>query len=198
MKQKLAILMAIVCWATLITQFVLMLQTFLLTKPEITIRFFSYFTILTNTLVAIYYSLVVFKKGTSSIATPTVVYITIVGLVYQLLLRATWSPTGLQMLVDELLHSVIPAATVVYWYAFERSSSIKYSQITKWLLYPLLYLVFILVRGHYAGFYPYPFVHVENLGMQQVLINSGVLMLVFIGFSAAYVWLNNRQHKATT
>ncbi|MFZ5976285.1 MULTISPECIES: Pr6Pr family membrane protein [unclassified Hydrotalea] len=33
-----------------------------------------------------------------------------------------------------------------------------------WLIYPLLYLVYILIRGSFSGFYPYPFVNVLQIG----------------------------------
>ncbi|WP_395417704.1 Pr6Pr family membrane protein [Marinoscillum luteum] len=162
---------------------------------ETTIRFFSFFTILTNSLVAIYFTWWVLqhKKGNPSILnkpgtlTALTVYITIVGLVYQILLRPIWEPTGIQLVVDELLHSVIPVAVIVCWYLFEDKSLVSYRQIPQWLIYPLIYLVYILIRGNGSGFYPYPFVDVGSLGLSKVLINAMGLMALFVGISALYI-----------
>jgi hypothetical protein len=161
---------------------------------ETTIRFFSFFTILTNTLVAIYFTVVLFRikrwysaEGKPGVLTAITIYITIVGLVYQIILRSTWHPTGLQMIVDELLHTIIPIMVIIYWYIFEKKHSVKYDQILKWLIYPLIYLVFILIRGKLSGFYPYPFVDVGNLGLSRVMLNSAVLIIVFAALSAIFI-----------
>ncbi|MBL7878732.1 MAG: Pr6Pr family membrane protein, partial [Chryseobacterium gambrini] len=55
----------------------------------------------------------------------------IVGLIYQFLLRSTWNPSGMQKLVDELLHSVIPLLVLIYWYWYENKNNLKYGSILK-------------------------------------------------------------------
>ncbi|MEK6478439.1 Pr6Pr family membrane protein [Catalinimonas sp. 4WD22] len=182
------------CFAV-ITQYVLMIENSQTPVLETTVRFFSFFTILTNTLVALYFCTM--WLGSSSrlgklfqrrgVITAITVYITVVGLVYQLLLRQIWEPTGMQKLVDELLHSVNPLYFILYWYLYEDKAQLKWRFIPVWLLYPLIYLLYILVRGSFSGFYPYPFVNVSELGMSQVLLNSLGLMLVFIGFCVLYI-----------
>ncbi len=188
MKQKLALFIAILGFAIVILQFYLMMENRVESVPESVIRFFSYFTILTNTLLAISFSVQTFQKETIKILTPITVYITIVGMVYQILLRQTWSPTGLQMIVDELLHSIIPGLSVIYWFFYE-DSKLNYNQIPKWLIFPLVYLFYILIRGNYSGFYPYPFVDVSKFVLNQVLINSVGLMVVFVLFCVLFVWI---------
>lgn len=194
MKQKLALFLAILGWISIILQFYLMMETRTISRLESVIRFFSYFTILTNMILAISFSVQAFKKETIRILTPITVYITIVGLVYQILLRHTWSPTGLQMIVDELLHSIIPGLAIIYWFFYE-DNRLNYNHIPKWLIFPLLYLFYILIRGHYSGFYPYPFVDVSKFGLNQVLVNSGLLIVVFILFCAIFVWIKQPKSK---
>jgi len=170
-------------------QFYLMMENRTVSKLESIIRFFSYFTILSNLILAISFSVQTFQKETIKILTPVTVYITIVGLVYQILLRHTWSPTGLQRIVDESLHSVIPLVAIVYWFLFE-CRKLRYNQIPKWLIFPLAYLIYILIRGSYSGFYPYPFVDVN-----QVLINSGFMLIGFVVVSALLVWIRRLRIK---
>ena len=175
-----------------ITQFVLMLNNRVAPIPETVLRFFSFFTILTNTLVTVYFIVMTLKKpggfyrwmSRPGFLTAITVYIFIVGLVYQLILRSIWTPEGLQMVVDELLHSVIPVYALVFWYRYEEKSRLKWSMIPKWLIYPGVYLVFILLRGSVSGFYPYPFVHVGEIGLTRVMINAGVLISLFFVTSA--------------
>lgn len=199
MKRNLAILFALICWFAVITQYVLMMENRVTLPLETTIRFFSFFTILTNILVAFYFTLTVFhhdkperRFNSPGFLTAVAVYITIVGLVYQIVLRSMFKPAGLDFLVNELLHSVIPLIVIGFWYFYENTSSVNYSQIAKWMIYPLVYLIYILSRGSFSDYYPYPFVNVLNIGLQKVLLNSGILMFVFIGVSFAFVFVGKR------
>jgi hypothetical protein len=195
MRKKWSLFLAGIAWVAVLTQYFLMVENRVASVGETTIRFFSFFTILTNSLVAIYFTwwILLHKKENPSMLnkpgtlTALTVYITIVGLVYQVLLRPIWEPTGIQLVVDELLHSVIPLAVIVCWYLFEDKSLVSYRQIPQWLIYPLIYLAYILIRGNGSGFYPYPFVDVGSLGLSKVLINAMGLMVLFVGISALYI-----------
>ncbi|PZX61939.1 Pr6Pr family membrane protein [Hydrotalea sandarakina] len=195
MKKNISIFLALIVWFTVLTQYWLMIENRSASIGETTLRFFSFFTILTNSLVAIYFTLIVFKnkKGFFAIIdkpgtlTAITVYISIVGLIYQILLRHTWKPTGIQMIVDELLHTFIPIMVIVYWYFYENKSLITYKQIPKWLAYPLIYLVYILIRGKISNFYPYYFVNAGNLGLPKVLINAVGIAALFYALSALFI-----------
>ncbi len=80
-------------------------------------------------------------------------FILIVGVVYQVVLRQTWSPVGLQRLVDELLHTVIPPLVLLYWVLFAGRREASWRACGPWLLYPLAYLALVLIRGAWSGFY---------------------------------------------
>jgi hypothetical protein len=41
-----------------------------------------------------------------------------------------------------------------------------------WVLWPLAYFVYAMLRGAATGFYPYPFIDVDRLGYAQVLVNA--------------------------
>jgi hypothetical protein len=205
MKKILALLFACTAWFALIAQFYIMMENRLFPVPETVIRFFSYFTILTNMLVAVYFTLLslvkkervglIHQPGTLTAIT---IYITMVGTIYQVALRHVWEPQGLQRLVDELLHSVIPVLVIIFWSLYEMTKPVKYTDIFKWTIYPLVYLVFILVRGRGSSFYPYPFVDVTTLGMQKVLINSGVILLAFLVVAAIFLFIGKKLLKRQT
>lgn len=203
MKRLLSLLFAIIVWFAVLTQYYLMVENRASSISEMTIRFFSFFTILTNLLVAIYFTLVTLKSKSSSLSvlhkpgtlTAITTYITIVGLVYQIILRHLWQPKGLQIIVDELLHTLIPLIVIIYWYLYENKSLVTYKNIPKWLIYPLIYLVCILIRGKFSNFYPYPFINVTNLGLLKVGINSILLMALFVGLSVLFVKIGKAEKK---
>lgn len=200
MRKTLALLFCLIGWFAIIAQYYLMLKNSTVSFTETNIRFFSYFTILTNLIVALYFTRQVWNNPPSEnknpgILTGITVYIVIVGLVYQVILRSTWSPTGLQKAVDELLHSVIPVLVLIYWYLYENTSSLNYNQIPKWSIYPLLYLCYILIRGSFSGFYPYPFVDADTLGLLNVIANSIWILIFFIGLSMLLIRLGKFVHR---
>jgi len=195
MKKNLSLVFSLIAWFAVLTQYYLMIENRTSSIVETTIRFFSYFTILTNSLVAIYFTLIAMqikpgflkiidKPGTLTAIT---VYITTVGLVYQILLRHIWEPKGLQMIVDELLHTLIPIMVIIFWYFYENKALVIYKQIPKWLVYPLVYLSYILVSGKVSNFYPYPFIDVATIGLLKVLMNAVGLAAFFFILSAIFI-----------
>lgn len=185
-----AVIGAIISWGAVLLQLYLMLQNRTAPVAETLVRFFSFFTILTNMLVAICFTSILMSAreektffARSNTISATAVYILIVGIVYNLVLRSIWDPQGLQKLVDELLHAAVPLYFFLYWIIFVEKTHLHADRVYSWLIYPLVYLAFILVRGAVSGFYPYPFVNVSELGYGGVLKNSLILLGVFLLFS---------------
>ena len=191
MKRILALIFALIGWFAIIMQYYLMLQNSTLPFEEMTIRFFSYFTILTNLIVVVYFTSHIFKNPQkteySGMLTAITIYILIVGLIYQFVLRSAWSPTGMQKVVDELLHSVIPILVLSFWFLYENKSGLNNKQIAKWLIYPFIYLLYVLIRGNFSGFYPYPFIDVLTIGFSKVILNSFWILVFFVGLSMLFI-----------
>jgi hypothetical protein len=53
---KIELLFSLFCWITIITQFVVMIENSVASLTETTIRFFTFFTILSNILVAVVFT----------------------------------------------------------------------------------------------------------------------------------------------
>ncbi|WEK70147.1 MAG: Pr6Pr family membrane protein [Candidatus Chryseobacterium colombiense] len=187
----LSLIFALIGWFSVITQYDLMIENSQISFTETTIRFFSYFTILTNIIVTMYFTFRAFNFSPTikkpGILTAITIYILIVCLIYQIILRSAWAPTGLQKLVDELLHSIMPILVLMYWYLYENKKGLTYKQIPYWAIYPLLYLFYILIRGYFSDFYPYPFINVIHLGYFQVFINSFWVLLLFVALSMFFI-----------
>jgi hypothetical protein len=205
MKKAFLTIGTLLGWFALIAQFYLLIEHRVTIIPEAIIRYFSFFTILTNILVAITFTVLLTRQNSSwyhffsraNTLTAVTAYITLVGVVYQVILRAAWNPQGLQKIVDELLHSVIPALAILYWFLFVRKTGLKWKHVFPWAIYPVCYLLYILIRGAFSGFYPYPFVNVSNLGYKKVLINSGFTLLAFFLFAFLLIAIGRLTKRAT-
>ena len=180
-------------WVTLNNREVSILHTI--------IRFFSYFTILTNSLVAIYFTCIwlfpstklgqFFKKFNTT--TAITVYILVVGIIYNILLRNIWPVSGWGKVADELLHSFIPIYFLVYWIFFTERIQLKWSDALPWLYYPLAYFIYTLIRGTITHTYPYPFINVNKLGYQQTLINCIGVGIVFYGLFLLMIAISRKR-----
>jgi len=193
LKRTAAAILAIIGWAALVLQFWLLMRTagvMALSPIEATIRFFSYFTIQSNILAALVLTAFAFKGGPDEwlvhpfVRSAVAVYIAMVGLVYVVLLRHLWSPVGAQWIADVALHYVMPVGYLAFWLACVRKSGLRWYDPLLWLIYPLFYLGFLLVRGKLSGFYPYPFIDAKALGYAGVAANTAGLLVVCaaIGF----------------
>lgn len=179
--------MAIVGWCGLVIQLDLVLLARWTSGASLLgglVNYFSFFTVLTNTLVAVVLTCVATRqpsKGRTFFLQPWVtsgiaVSIIVVGVAYNLLLRQLWQPQGLQWLANEMLHDVMPVLFTLYWWFCVPKGSLRVRHIGVWVLYPVLYFAYTLLRGHLLGVYPYPFIDVEKLGYAQAFINAcGVL-----------------------
>lgn len=192
---KMAILLAVLGWFSVITQLILMIENRTASITETLIRFFSYFTILTNLLISIAFSSQALKGRSkwfpffSKPATQTAVtlYILVVGLVYNLILRAIWSPRGFQKVTDEMLHTIIPLLCLFYWIYFVNKKQLSWKNSFAWLIYPAIYSLVIGIRGEISGFYPYPFINVSDLGYPETLKNGMLLLAFFWGLSVVLI-----------
>ena len=178
-------------WFAVIAQLYLIITNRVVSVPGTVLRFFSYFTIDTNILVALCFTFIflgnksplgkLFTKATT--ITALTVYITIVGIVYNTILRLTWDPQGLARVVDELLHSVIPVYFILFWVIFTPTEGLKYKQAFSWLTYPLVYIFYAVIHGAITKFYPYMFVDVTRHGYGKVMFNAGLILLAIFVLS---------------
>ncbi|MFZ1071247.1 MAG: Pr6Pr family membrane protein [Methyloceanibacter sp.] len=195
---------AAVAWFALVLQY-----TLTVTKPgapflEATVRYFSFFTIITNVLVALALTLPWLAPESRagqffdrpSVRTAILAYIIIVAVIYHYLLAKLWNPQGWQLIADTIEHVVTPALYVIDWVLFVPKGTVKWKSAVVWLGYPLVYAAYSLIHGAVTGFYPYPFINVSNLGYDKVLINMAVLVLVFLGLGLALIGIDRRMGRS--
>jgi len=198
------ILLAVIAgvgWYALSLQFYLMVQNSEANGMTVTrsvTNFFSYFTILSNLLVAVSTTArLLAPSGNigrffSRITTYSAIclYITIVGLVYSIALRKIWNPQGQQLIADRLLHDVIPLLCLLNWIIFTPKRQLTWKNVLPWLLFPAAYLAYTLIRGNSTGWYPYPFIHAGELGYGKVALNAAMVLVAFIAVGTMLIAIN--------
>jgi len=173
--------------------------------PTSSLHFFSFFTILTNLLVAAAMLAPVVAPDSGlgrfldqpSVRTAIVGYIVIVGAVYYALLRKLDNASGLHLYFEYVLHYVTPPLFVLDWLLFVPRGEVGWRNGIDSLAYPLVYLAWTLAHGAFTGWYPYPFIDVVKLGYGRVLLNVAGLILAFLALELVLVALDRliRQYQ---
>jgi len=165
------------------------------------LSFFSYFTVLSNTLVATVLTCALTSRESAArrwflqpwVSSGIAVSIAVVGLAYNVLLRHLWHPEGWQWLADELLHDVMPLLFLAWWWLCVPKGTLRLRHVALWVIYPLLYFAYALLRGHLLATYPYPFIDVDTLGYPQVFVNAGGLLAGFVVIALLVIALDRRR-----
>jgi len=168
------------------------------------IQIISYYTIQTNLLIAVALTAILIAPASAwgkffsrtPVLTAIAVYIIIVGLIYNTILKGLVPLEGLFKLTDFLLHTVSPIAYLIFWLFFVRKEVIYWSSILPWALFPLLYLIYCLIRGAIGGDYPYPFVNAAKFGYGQVAVNSVGVLMVFLVLSGILIGISRALKKS--
>lgn len=163
-------------------------------------RYFSFFTILTNLLVAVGLGFrFVFSESRwgrfflrPEVQSATAVYIAMVGIVYTLLLRQLWNPQGVQKIADVLLHDVVPAAYCLFWMMFVPKATLRWRHPMQWLAYPVAYMAYTLIHGALSGWYPYYFIDVGAIGLSHALRNAAAMLIFFLCMGLLFIAIGRR------
>ena len=128
-----------------------------------------------------------------------VLYLAITGVVYALLLSAyNAQAEGALFWINLLLHYVAPLALFVDWLIDPPATALPFRRALLWVVYPLLYLAYTLLRGALIGWYPYPFLDPGAVGgYGGVFVFSAVTLLGAVAFIGLLVALPRRLGRAT-
>jgi len=186
--QMAALTGAILGWGALALQFVILrenIQSQGGTSGLAAWRFFGYFTILTNILVAIILSHATVRPksntgpGTPSVRLSVATAIAMVGIVYSIALREMWNPQGWQKVADAILHDVMPAGFVLF-FLFCSHRTLRWRDAVYALILPSAYVVFAFARDAIDGSYPYHFLDPTKLSTSSLALNGAALLLAFL------------------
>lgn len=163
-------------------------------------NYFSYFTELSNLFAA-----AIFLYGATHLASTrsrtvellrgaAVVYMLTTGIVYAVLLSGQdvtypW--------VNTIAHRIMPVAVALDWAIDPPRVRLELRRTILWLSFPLVYVVYTLIRGAIVNWYPYFFVNPDRHG--GYLLVAGDCAAIAVGIAAlvaATTWVGNRRERS--
>ena len=151
------------------------------------VNFFSYFTIETNILVAVVLLLSAIATAwgknarLDGLRAATTVYILVVGLGFSFLLAGLENTEFTAVPWDNIvLHYIMPVAMLIDLLIDRPKRAIPFKRGLMWLLFPVAYVSYSLIRGAIVGWYPYPFLDPSHNGYAGVAVTSVGIALVEI------------------
>jgi hypothetical protein len=183
--------------AAVITQFTLSFSS----NPNFNIvNFFSFFTIESNILAAIVFIATgIFQWRGKSTAQLTLwrgaatLYMSVTGLVYITLLsgleESLNTPTPW---VNFVLHYLFPAVAFLDWFIDRPAVHVTFKKSLLWLVFPVAYIVYSLIRGPFVNWYPYPFLDPTTNGYGEVTVVCLGIASVTIGICAAFAAVSGK------
>jgi len=159
------------------------------------VSFLSYFTIQSN-LIAVAVFLIGAARWRSP-SSPTwdlvrgqsVLVMTVTLIVFALLLSGTDVDTALQW-VDLVVHRIMPIAVMIDW-VIDPPTPISFRRSLRWLIYPLAWVGYALIRGALTGRYPYPFLDPANGGYGTVAVYIVAILILGIVLCGAIAWVGS-------
>ena len=164
--------------------------------PERLINCLSYFTELSNIMVAIISTLLARRGRVGAWGRAThlcaLMMITVTAIVYAMLIGPYETLSGFALVTNPLQHIVVPAAFVGTAALAGPRGGITWATLGRALLIPVAWVAYTLVRGSFTHQYPYGFVNVWRIGYAQVAINIVAILigaLLFMALFAGADWL---------
>lgn len=223
-RRGLLVVNAIVAWAAVTVSLTLNLSGYYLLTPGTspTIlgglpggqdtaleRFFdwtTYFTILSNTTVAVVVTALVLRPAWfaqtgrggliwRALRVDSVMMIVVTAAVFNLLL-ATDGKTGWDAVSNSLLHIVNPTVTALAWLLAGPRGLIRWTTIWAALVLPLAWAAYALIRGSVIGAYPYPFLDVATNGLPSVLQFIAIICVFGIAIASAMLGIDALLRRA--
>lgn len=156
----------------------------------------QFFTILTNALVlCMMLAVAVGVRVAPRVTKALTIAIVGVGIVYHVALAHLLDLSGIALMADHGVHTIVPAMTLFWWFLFAPKDRFHWHEVAVWITWPLFYCGYILLRAASSGFYPYPFLNLPELGAMGLAQSIFVLCLAFIVIGLALTALTAATSK---
>jgi hypothetical protein len=161
------------------------------------LRFFSYFTVQSNVLVALSVLPLLRYPATDAKAwrvlrLDALIGISVTGVVFVVALRPIVDLTGISAATNAGFHYLSPLLAVVGWLLFGPRPRIDGSTLRWALAWPVAWLAYTLAHGALTGWYPYPFIDAGQLGYPVTLLNAGVVTILMLVAGAVFLVADSR------
>jgi hypothetical protein len=160
------------------------------------VNYFSYFTIDSNLIATGVLIAAALNRDRAS--TPrldlvrggAVVYMSITGIVFTLLLSNTDVDTAIPW-VNSVVHELMPLVMLADWLITPPAARLRLRHGLLWLSFPLVWIVYTIIRGAIVNLYPYPFLNPANGGYASVAVYCVAILIAMLVVGALVVVLAN-------
>lgn len=156
------------------------------------LRFFAFFTILSNLFGAVLWLWLAARwrahrsRTEDLLRGAATLYLVVTFVVVVVLLQGAElslsNPT-----VDFVVHKLFPVLAVIDWIVDPPETDLRLTDVGLWLIFPVVWLVFTLIRGGLDSWYPYPFLDPDNGGYRSVTYHVIAILAGFLVIAGAIV-----------
>jgi len=118
-------------------------------------------------------------------------YIVITGVVYNVLLAGLEGGVSLAW-ANSVVHIVLPLDAALAWVIFSDRSALPLNKIGVALVYPIVWIIVVTIRGATDGWVPYPFLDPAQ-GYDVVGLYALAIAIATVVF-ASIIWAISRVH----
>ncbi len=161
-------------------------------------KLLCYFTVQTNVIVFIYFLILLFDKKEDhnkfhAMFGGVLIYIFITMSVFIIFLQPIYHPTGFRAIGSIFAHYITPS--LVIWYFFNQKDYyiFRMEHLRLWAIYPISYLLFVMLFGVITNDYLYPFFQVSTVGIGGVTLVILGLGIYFISLSIFVVKMVSKE-----
>ena len=164
---------------------------------------FRYYTLQSNLIVCLYFSAFLIGKWNKNdlfnrFIGGVVIYVTVTFIVFAIFIQPTYHPTGWNIVSNILLHYISPVLTIGFITMYRKEYLFQKKDVKYWIVYPSLYLVFLVIYGSITNDYLYPFFQVENVGVNGLAIAIVLLVIFFIFLSFIFMKIVSIKEKTNS
>ena len=127
-------------------------------------------------------------------------YMIITGIVYNLLLAPASADVNTNtQWVNFIVHVLGPIVVTADWFAYRSPIKPTVGQMATWWIFPALYLIYTMIRGPFADWYPYPFLDPNQKGVGEIVLYCVGILVAFVVISIILRWWSGpprRQRRA--
>lgn len=158
------------------------------------LRVFSFFTIQSNVISGVASAQLARRpdrdgSGWRVLRLDALLGILITGIVYSTVLARIHQPDGWQeTITNTLVHYIVPTMMLLGWLLCGPRPRISRRVMLAALAWPIVFVAYTLTAGAISSWYPYPFLDAATNGYGRVLINTGLVLVVFAVIGALLWW----------
>jgi hypothetical protein len=167
------------------------------------VHYLTFFTIISNLIATTVFLVGAARWRSERSATwdlvrgAAVVYMTVTGVVFAVLLSGTNVDTAIPW-VNSVVHELMPIVVIADWLVDPPRARLTLRQGGVWLAYPLVWIIYELIRGSIVGKYHYPFLNPANGGYPIVLLYCVAILVFMLVVCSVVVWLGNVRSSSSS